>query len=199
MHKVATEVVELPRRYHDVASIGTAFSPSGEELEVEAEPGVIEIWDWRHKRLITSLKKPRGAEGVVTDPLSYSPDGRLLAACDTRGVGNVVVRVWNTQDWQIANDITESAPRGCDAMAFMVDGRQLVRANNAVVKASKLAASDISTWQEVWTLELERMGPESLAISPVGSRLADGGKVVTVDARYFAISDAGHTTIWQLQ
>ena len=122
-HRVARKVADLPQR-QGVSSTGIAFSPSGEEVAVEGEPGVIEIWDWHAARVEVSLKKPQGALGfLVMDPLAYSPDGTLLAACDSSAAGNVLVRVWSTHSWQVATDIADSrSAAGCGAAALGLRG-----------------------------------------------------------------------------
>jgi WD40 repeat protein len=181
MKEVAVKVASLPQRYHEVASIGMAFNPSASELAVESGDLNIDIWDWRSQHIIKTLEKPRGAAGVLlTDPLSYSPDGKLLAACDSRGSGNVVIRIWNTKTWEIAKDIT--GPASCRSMGFTPDGGLLVRTAFGDLRPDELIVVSIDTWSEAWRLTLE-LSSESLSISPDGSSIAVGG-IVTTDAKH---------------
>jgi len=174
---VAVKVASLPQKYHEVASIGMAFNPSASELAVESGDLNIDVWDWRSQHIIRTLEKPRGAAGVLlTDPLSYSPDGKLLAACDSRGAGDVVIRVWNTKSWEIAKDIT--GPGSCRSMAFTPDGGLLVRAVYGGLRPTELIVVSVDTWSEAWTIQLD-LSPESLAISPDGSSIAIGGTITT--------------------
>jgi WD40 repeat protein len=178
---VAVKVASLPQRYHEVASIGMAFNPSASELAVESGDLNIDIWDWRSQHIIKTLEKPRGAAGVLlTDPLSYSPDGKLLAACDSNGVGDVVIRVWDAKSWGIAKDLT--GPGSCSSMAFTPDGGLLVRAVYGGLRPSELIVVSVDTWSEAWTLQLE-LTPKSLSISPDGSSIAVGG-IVTTEAKH---------------
>lgn len=174
---VAVKVASLPQRYHEVASIGMAFNPSASELAVESGDLNIDIWDWHSEHIIKTLEKPRGAAGVLlTNPLSYSPDGKLFAVCDSRGAGDVVIRVWNTKSWEIAKDIT--GPGSCSSMAFTPDGGLLVRAVFGGLRPNELIVVNVDTWIEAWTLQLEP-SPEALSISPDGSLVAVLGTITT--------------------
>jgi WD40 repeat protein len=178
---VAAKVASLPQRYHEVASIGMAFNPGASELAVESDALNIDIWDWRSQHIIKTIEKPRGAAGVLlTDPLSYSPNGKLLAACDSNGVGDVVIRVWDAKSWEIAKDLT--GPGSCSSMAFTPDGRLLVRAVYGGLRPNELIAVSVDTWSEAWTLQLE-LTPQSLSTSPDGSSIAVGG-IVTTEAKH---------------
>ena len=75
---VATKVATL----HPHGDIwGLAFSPDGRLLAASSpHTGSVQLWDWRHDRLVRRLQKAPGWDIMATTPLAFSPDGRLLAS-----------------------------------------------------------------------------------------------------------------------
>jgi WD40 repeat protein len=182
MSDVAVKVAELPEKYSDLIHRGLDFSPDGNRIAVESGGEKINIWDWRNQHIETTVDKAHGASGAIaTNPLQYSPDGRMLAVCDSKGAGDVVVRIWNTQNWSIAKDLTDSGPGGCNALNFMPDGQFLIRVvDRAGLRGDNLIVHATADWQPVWSLHLERFGPLSLAVSPKGELAAIGGVLIVV-------------------
>ncbi len=74
-----------------------SLHPRGEILAVGFLDGQIELWDWRKKERLRSLKCPAGVFNV-----DWHPVGRWLAA----GCGNGHVYVWDVEREQIAVDTT---------------------------------------------------------------------------------------------
>jgi WD40 repeat protein len=84
---------------NDVVSIGSTlhepfearqmdFSPDGKYLVASSLLGgtkkdlEVHIWDWRHEKLVKILQRPAGSDAIqATHGLTWSPDGRFLAAC----------------------------------------------------------------------------------------------------------------------
>jgi WD40 repeat protein len=159
---------------------GLDFSPDAGRLAIQSDGEKINIWDWRHDRIETILEKPQGAKGgVESNPIRYSPDGRLLAACDSKAVGDVVVRLWNTAGGSVAKDIVDPGPGGCDAMDFTPDGRLLIRAVFRVVRPSEMIAYTVGTWSRQWSFTAE-LEPDSIAVSPDGHLVALAGLLTVV-------------------
>jgi WD40 repeat protein len=101
------------------------------------------------------------------------------------GAGDVVVRIWSTADWSIAKDLTASpgtsSPGACTSMGFTPDGRLFVRTSDTRGRpGNNLVIYDVSTWQPIWGLPLERFGPVSVAISPNGEMAAVGGLLLVI-------------------
>jgi WD40 repeat protein len=179
---VAVKVAELPNPDSDIYPIGLDFGPDGSRIAVESQSAQIHIWDWRRNHIEKTMKMPQGfGNGVSTNSIKYSPDGRLLAACDGKAAGNIVVRIWTTDTWLTAKDIGDDGPGGCDAFAFSPDGKFLVyvirRAGNP---GNNLIAYAVGTWQLIWGLQVTNYAPVSIAISPNGQIAALGGTLTTV-------------------
>lgn len=173
---VAIKVAELPAssRYSELS--GLDFSPDGDRIAVGADEGVA-IWDWRQARLERTLELPKGEDlGQTTNPLRYSPDGKLLAICGTRADGDVVARVWNTSNWSVAKDINDPGAGGCSALGFSSDGRALIDLMDRWGgKGEELVVHEVGTWRKLWGLTLPDFSPISFAVSPDSGVVAIGG------------------------
>jgi WD40 repeat protein len=176
-NEVVEKVAKLPETYSDVIVRGVDFSPDGNRLAVDSDGGKINIWDWRHERIVRTIQKPHGAEdGLTTNPLQFSLDGRLFAACVGKGEGGVVVRVWNTVDWTVARDIIDTGPGACNAMQLTPDGKFLLYVINRAVRPSELVVYMVSNWERTWSIDLA-LHPVSVAANPKGDLISIGGIV----------------------
>gem|GEM_PF-4554276 len=70
----------------------------------------VAIWSRAAHRRVAELT---GHETTVTE-LAFSPDGRMLASLDGRGV----LRVWSTADWHAAPTRVQTSPQAALAVAF---------------------------------------------------------------------------------
>jgi WD40 repeat protein len=131
---------------------------------------VVRLWDtgtWSVRKELT------GATAII-DALSFSPDGRYLAACC-----GVALLVWEVGSGNLV--VRHSLNKQhCKDVAFSPDGRLLALArNDASVRFWSTTA-----WAEVAAYDWE-IGPMiSLAIAPDGMRAAGGsgkGKIVVFD------------------
>mgnify|MGYP001553906622 CR=1 FL=1 len=190
MREVATELSVLHEK-DDLNIWGLAFSPNGKYLAASSPSShEVHIWDWQNQRLVRTLEKiSQGASDLMaTEPIRYSPDGRLLANCHRRAKGNVVVRIWNPETGEIVHDIVDSIEGGdCSAIGFTPDGGSLIRTllrfpqfpgNNVIVYST-------TTWLPVWGLRTVPFQPTTLAISPDGNSIALGGSFFSgADSRF---------------
>jgi WD40 repeat protein len=178
---VAMKVAELRSQDRDAIVFGLDFSPDGSRLAEDSQSSTINIWDWRNNRIDKSISAPQGFNPTqVENGLLYNPDGQLLAICAGRGVGDVFVRLWNTDNWSVAKDITDSGAGGCDGISFSPNGRMLVRiVDRAGLPGDNIIVHSEGSWQPSWGLALERFRPVSVAVSPDGE-LAAIGAVLTV-------------------
>lgn len=178
---VAVKVAELNEKNHSVSVRGLSFSPDGNHIAVRSAGEDVDIWNWRSGRIQRTIQAPRGfASGSSSNPIHYSPDGRMLAICEDKGAGNVVVRVWNTGDWSIKRDIVDNGPGVCRGVAFTPDGRFLIYLMFRVIQSSDLTSYSTASWRMTSRVQLgawPRIGiePRALAVSPDGRLLAFSG------------------------
>jgi hypothetical protein len=173
---VATKVAEMPARSGYSVPFGLAFSADGNQIAVGADEGIA-IWDWRQAHLERTLELPKGQNiGLTTNPLTYSPDGKLLAVCGSRGAGDVTARIWNTSDWSVAKDITDPGAGSCSALGFSSDGLTFIDLMDRWgEKGEELIVHEGGTWQKLWGLTVPHLSPVSLAVSPDGRQVTIGG------------------------
>jgi WD40 repeat protein len=196
---VAVKVAELPEQYN-INVDGLDFSLDGKQLAVVSANQTINIWDWQNKRIVQTLQVVSGAVlGEGTEPIRYSPDGRFFAACG-RGIDDIVVRVWGTQTWAVAHDITDPIKGGgCEAIGFSPDGKSLMRIKSLAygVPGDNLFSYSTETWQQVWALRTIPLQPYALAISPDGKLVTLGGAVMDkgLERQQIAIVDVAQRTI----
>jgi WD40 repeat protein len=202
---VAVKVAELPEEYK-INVRGLDFSADGKHLAVVSEGEKINIWDWQGKRIVNTLQQTQGA-GLAADPVRYSPNARLLVACNSQAASDIAARIWNTDTWEIAHDIVDHAPGGCNAMGFTPDGKSLIRVLDRLPEFPQdtLVIYDTNTWQPVWGLRTAPLHAQALAISPEGNFIALAGyvsgadpvqrQVVIVDMKQRTISRTTQSTI----
>lgn len=180
MKDVAVKVAELPE-LNNINVQGLDFSPDGEHLAVRSAYQTINIWDWRGGRIVHSMEKAQGAnDGLTTEPLRFSPNGKLFIAGHSRADGDVVARIWNTDTWEIVHDIIDPiGGSGCNALGFTQDGKSLIRVLDRMpnISGDTLIVYDTTTWQPVWGLRTVPFYTYNLAISPNAKFIALGGGV----------------------
>lgn len=155
-----------------------AFSPNGRYLAVGYR--VIEIWDLQTNTIVKTLRQ----SGVTA--LAFSADGKLLAS----GSGDKSARIFNVEtgeqlkkletktpiEWQLAsgNQIVRlSLP--VTSVAFSPDGKTLAMATGRAVHLW-----DVSTGNQLRTLEGHSQSVTSVAFLPDGRQIASGSLDRTV-------------------
>lgn len=177
---IATKIAELPEEFNiPVSSLD--FSLDGKYLAVRSANRKINIWDWQKKHIANTLEIVKGAnDGLTTEKLKFSPDGKWLVACHDKGDGSVVARVWRTDTWAIAHDIIDPNPgTGCNAVAFTPDGKSLIRILDRIVDKNldTFVVYSTETWLPIWGMSTNIYNIFTLAISPDGRFAATGGEV----------------------
>ena len=147
-----------------------AFSPDGTRIAAgmgftDAGSGEILIWDASTGRPVTTLGEIAPNDDHAFVDLSFSPDGRLLAAANLDGTAKV---------WHLASGERRlTLPIGglVVAVAFSPDGRLLVTAGSD----GTVRVWDVATGEEIQSFEGNVGTIMSVAFSPDGKRLASAG------------------------
>ena len=177
---IAVKVAELPEADGESLPVGLDFGVDGSRVVVVSQSGQVRIWDWRSNRIEKTLENPQGfGNGLASNPILYSPDGRLLASCDGGSAGELRVRIWSTSTWSVAKDLVDNGSGLCSGMVFTPDSQVLIRtADTGGRRLNTLIAYSVDTWQAVWGLSIEGLSPVSVAISPTGELAAISGTTI---------------------
>ena len=193
MQEVATKVTTLNE---DTMIWGLDFSPDEKHLAVTSPVSRnVHVWDWQNGKRLKSLEK-KGNDIATTEPIRYSPDGRLLVWC-----GGFVALIWDTATWELIHTIDgsngiEAGGGACKAAGFTPDSQSLALLQLRLPNrpGNNLAVYDTSTWQLVWGVRTELpairtdserkraleewlpFSPDSIAINPNGRLAALGGR-----------------------
>jgi WD40 repeat protein len=75
MKEVATKIATLSE---ENSIWGLDFSPDGKHLAATPSgSATVHIWDWQGNCLERTLEREKGTNVTVTEPVRYSPDGKL--------------------------------------------------------------------------------------------------------------------------
>jgi WD40 repeat protein len=148
----------------------TAFSMDSKIIATSSDRE-IRLWDVQSQRPLGVFNAPRASVWS----LSFSPDGRLLAAGSH---GDNAVRVWDVADPTNSRLLTPLVGHtaGARAVAFSPDGRTL--ASGSLDSTVKLWS--VALWQEVATLREHSSEVGCLAFSSDGNMLFTGSGDATV-------------------
>jgi WD40 repeat protein len=158
--------------FHGDTVYQSVYSADGAQLVTAGGDGTVKIWDAASGALVRELRRD-GARLRYFIP-ALSPDGKLVAAIDTRGD---VAHVWDAASGapvsEIRNDGLESP-----GIAFSPDGRWL-----ATTGGNDVHVLDARTWRTALTIRGARI--HRLAFDPTGSRLVTGA--TTGDAALWSV------------
>ena len=181
---------------HQIPRISAlAFSPDGTKLVSATMEGQIQMWDTEVGIELTSLveQDPDGAKHEVKDGgmtvktsykdpifvLAFSPNGNLLAAGSHRQI-----RLWNMETGNWGKGISSIDNRkdgreifhGAKALVFSPDNTTLINGDGN----GRLQLWDITTGDELITLNGHMEGVETLQFSPDGNTLVSAAQDGTI-------------------
>ncbi|MCI0533938.1 MAG: serine/threonine protein kinase, partial [Verrucomicrobiales bacterium] len=143
------------------------FSPGSGLFATAGDDRVVRVWETVSFRSITNLTG--FGDFIDNRALSFSPDGRLLAA-----KGGRQLIVWNTRDWSRLAELTsvENWNRN-NAVVFSPDNQVL-----ASRVAEGIGFWNTTTWQQQWLHRSIRSTPDQPLFFGTGRRDANFGTVI---------------------
>jgi WD40 repeat protein len=144
-----------------------AFSPDGKGLATVGARSGIEIWD-----PATGKRRRRLAATDAERCVSYSPDGRFLAAG-----GEAALQFWDVAAGKMVWQVRKASGHGVEAVAFSPDGKTLAVIDEAgsVFLVAPADGKELRHWQAHSRDEEDHYGTRPVVFSPDGKTLASGG------------------------
>lgn len=141
--QLAKLLFRLPETFHPTS---VTWSPDGRYIATASTLArSIHIWDMGQRKIVKELPIPYPA--AYFHELSFSPDGRYLAACDGTGV----LRIYRTRSWTMAHIFSElHGHGGCDHPVFSSDSQQI-----AAVATRFLEIFSVPDWRTIKSLRLD--------------------------------------------
>ncbi len=154
-----------------------AISPAGTTVATTGEQGVLEIWDFKTRKLLTKLTRP---DYLSANRIAYSHDGRFLVSAHESGR----VVFWDCSTWQEVG-VLRDGDQPLRAISFSPDGQLLATAgDNATV-----SVWDVTSRERVGLLRGHTNRVDSLVFSPDGTTLASSSQDGTI--RLWDVSTGG--------
>jgi DNA-binding beta-propeller fold protein YncE len=105
----------------------------------------VDIWDVEQRKLVKELLIP--SLGAYSHEISFSPDGRYLAACDATGM----LHIYYAGTWLVAHEFKELHKHGgCDHPVFSSDSKRI-----AMLAVRFLEVFSVPEWHHLKHLELD--------------------------------------------
>jgi WD40 repeat protein len=187
---VISKIVTIPAQDKPNFIWAVDFSPDGNHVAV-GSLFHIEVWDWKNNVRVADLSLPQGANPEPgTHSIKYNPDGSLLLVGILSNPRGHQIRVFHTTDWSIATEIVDAKPGVVTSFAFSPDGHELYAVSDLTgVPGNALTAYGVATWQPEWELNIGKIRPISMSISPEGTHLAIAGSLTVLPANVTDISE----------
>lgn len=174
---------------HDAGVTSVAIAPDGTVIGCGAGDGSIKLWNVRRGHVIRTFepaeptkKAPTGRDRLITS-VAFSPDGHMLASCQTNTAswfGKPAVRVWDLKSGELKQKLSSPQNRG-RFVAFAPDSRTLATSG----EGKSIVIWDIENGKIIHKLEGHPHPPQSVAYSTDGRILVSG-------------SDYRQTKVWEV-
>ena len=148
-----------------------SFSPDGSML-ASGSVGAVKLWDFENRKEIALLKHEGGVRSIT-----FSPDGSMLASVNSERI----IKLWDLVAYKYIAGSRNITSSGKVFVSFSPDSSMLAYGDFGGVKLW-----DVSTQEEVATLEGHKESVIYTAFSPDGSILA-------------SVSSEGTIKMWNLQ
>lgn len=150
---------------HDGISNRIAFSPNGQILASASSDKTIKLWDMQTGKALRTIQL-----GDSSQSLSFSPDGKLLAAPGYFDKSGTTIRIWNVE----TGSPVRTFPRpdsNVKSVAFSPDGKMLAAAYaNKTIKLWNVQTGAVMRKLEGHTRDVHLVD-----FSPNGKYLVSGG------------------------
>ena len=168
---IVSSPIRMTLRSLGTRAFSAAFSPDGKRLAVIGDNGTVVVWDpATGKELLRLPGSTTPGELVSGNRVVYSPDGRLLAACD-----NNAVKLYDAASGTLVRELSGDQSEVL-AVAISRDGRRIASGS----LDGKVRIWDTASGSMLHLLEAHTDWIESLDFSPDGKWLASGSNDYTL-------------------
>lgn len=157
-------------RVHETAVMTAAFSQDGQFIATRGEQGDVKLWQAGTHREVRQFETVREKLAPNWNVLTFSPDGRMLAASGGKEK-NSRVCIWDVNSGRLLRELDNPDHEGVAGLAFSPDSKLLATASfNNTAQLWEVPSGNLRA-----TLKGHVQAVLGVAFSPDGKTLATGG------------------------
>ena len=173
-------------RGHTDGISAIAFSPDGNQLAMANRDKSITICDTETGELQHILRD------FPVDDVTYSPDGKTLAAVGSADKGTASeIRVWDFDSQQATNGVIPAG--GVRHIAYCADGKRVIAASDRSIYVWEIAAANFTVLSERTPVRVSTPGIVSTTWRPVADI------VISPDERLFGLALWDRVELWDME